>query len=183
MLRSGELHSPRATEATARPTPDPGRDRCRLASTGVVCLGMVEERRQKSEERVVEGAGQRAHPRVGVHTCLRLDGQQWSTCRHGERAFSRMTAARFGRCWVESALGAELHSEGDGHVLMEVSWPICGWRAVSCREMDECRWRLCSHSRIAKPAVLDARHRKAAICWCAPNGRAGWSALAGQWWC
>lgn len=57
--------------------------------------------------------------------------------------------------WIHP--GAELHSEG------RVSMATCGWRAVSCK-IGGCRWRLCSHSRIAGQDGHDARHQKAAIC-------------------
>ncbi|XP_014552179.1 hypothetical protein COCVIDRAFT_41634 [Bipolaris victoriae FI3] len=57
--------------------------------------------------------------------------------------------------WIH--LGAELHLEG------RVSMATCGWRAVSCK-IGGCRWRLCSHSRIAGQDGHDARHQKAAIC-------------------
>ena len=39
-----------------------------------------------------------------------------------------------------------MHSEGHWHVLVEESWPKCGWRAVSCEKIGECRRRLCSRS-------------------------------------
>lgn len=57
--------------------------------------------------------------------------------------------------WIHP--GAELHLEG------RVSMATCGWRAVSCK-IGGCRWRLCSHSRIAGQHGRDARHQKAAIC-------------------
>lgn len=49
------------------------------------------------------------------------------------------------------------------HLEGRVSMATCGWRAVSCK-IGGCRWRLCSHSRIAGQDGHDARHQKAAIC-------------------
>jgi hypothetical protein len=166
-----------AVNCTARERPKPRPPTSTLGATGVEQCRVPEHKQRRGIGAKQVCRVRNAQTGLRIPALAHMSHTQYSMGINGklaalERALPRMGAPLW--ALLEGThLGAELHPERDGHVRV-VSMAICGWRAASCK-VGECRWRLCSHSRIAGQDWFDARHQKAAICCRGPNAGANFS--------
>lgn len=195
LVRSGELHSPRATEDTAHPRGNPGRDRCRVCVC--VCVsGSREEGGRRADGVGVSKNPSSAQAGLRIRASAAMSQTRWAamvSCRRsrgaapivatpvralgpgditlalGQNCARKARAKCWGVFFCRGGSGSGSTSGGE-----QSSWlTASGCSAISCKEkkVGERRWRLCSHSRIASQDGSDARHAKAAICCLAPNAR------------